>query len=263
MCFVMVMASDGEETQTGAEFAVASDPERLNTEGVARIAAQRALEKLGSQEIDSGEYPVVLDNLTASEQLGAFVASPGSPFYGETIQKGRSMLAGRLGKEIGSQLFTVVDDPVRGLDPVFFDGDGAATQRLVLVDRGTFAAVVHTVYSAAREDGARTTAHASRSRSGVGTGLHHSYLESGEGTLELLLGRMGSGILVTEVEGLHAGLNSVTGDFSLSGSILGVAPTRCATPWLPATSSTWPFGSLQNPRTCARTPPAVSTLPRS
>ncbi|HKJ85005.1 MAG TPA: metallopeptidase TldD-related protein, partial [Spirochaetia bacterium] len=206
----------GDETQTGSEFALAAGPDALDMEEAARIAARRALAKLGAQEIDSGEYPVVFDALSASELLGAFIASPVSPFFGENIQKGRSMLAGKLGTQIGPELFTVVDDPARGLSPEFFDGDGVATTRLSLVDRGRFTSVVHNVYSAAREDGAETTGHASRGRSGVGTGLHHPYLENGEGSLDELLEAMGSGILVTEVTGLHAGLNPVTGDFSLS-----------------------------------------------
>ena len=216
MCFVMVMAREGDETQTGSEFIAAAGPAELDMEGAAHTAAGRAIEKLGAQEIDSGVYPVVFDSTTASELLGAFIASPVSPFFGESIQKGRSMLADKLGTSIGSELFTVIDDPMRGLDPVFFDGDGVATRRLALVDRGTFAAVVHNVYSAARESGAVTTGHASRGRDGVGTGLHHPCLENGEGTLETLLAGMRSGILVTEVAGLHAGLNTVTGDFSLS-----------------------------------------------
>ena len=216
MCYVMVIARDGEETQTGSEFVYAADPSTMDTEAVARTAAARAIEKLGAREIDSGTYRVVFDSRSASQLLGAFIASPGSPFYGETIQKRRSMLAGKLGTRIASDLFTVVDDPARGLSPAFFDGDGVATRALTLVDRGTFDAVVHTVYSAAREAGAKTTGHAKRGRERVTTGLHRPYLDNGDGSLDALLTQMGSGILITEVEGLHAGLNTVTGDFSLS-----------------------------------------------
>jgi PmbA protein len=216
MCYVMVMARDGEETQTGAEYVVAADPTALDSAEAARTAARRAIEKLGAREIDSGEYRVVFENLAASELLGAFIAAPGSPFYGETIQKGKSMLAGKLGTTIGSDLLTVIDDPTRGLNPTFFDGDGVATRRVAFVEQGTFVTVLHTIYSAARETGTRTTGHASRSRERVGTGLHSPCLENGNGALDGLLAEMNSGILITEVEGLHAGLNTVTGDFSLS-----------------------------------------------
>lgn len=215
-CFISVMAREGEETQTGSEFAVAATPDELDMEAAARIAATRALAKLGAREIDSGSYRVVFENISASELLGAFVASPVSPFYGENIQKGRSMLAGMLGERIGSELFTIADDPLRGLNPVFFDGDGVDATPLTLVNEGTFDSVVHTVYSAAREEGAATTGHASRSEGGVSTGLHHPYLENGSGSLDTLLETMGTGLLVTEMAGLHAGLNPVTGDFSLS-----------------------------------------------
>jgi len=229
-CFVSVMARDGEETQTGSEFALAVGPDALDMEAAARTAAARALEKLGAQEVGSGAYRVAFDSISASELLGAFIASPVSPFFGENIQKGRSMLAGRLGETIGSGLFTVVDDPERGLNPTPFDGDGVATRRLALVDGGVFTTVVHNVYSAAREEGAATTGHASRGRNGVGTGLHHPYLTGGEGGLDELLATMESGILVTEVAGLHAGLNPVTGDFSLSAKGFLISGGRRAHP---------------------------------
>ena len=229
-CFISVMARNGDETQTGSEFAVAASPDELDMDAAARIAAERALAKLGAQEIDSGSYRVAFDNISASELLGAFVASPVSPFYGENIQKGRSMLAGKLGEQIGSELFTVADDPTRGLNPVSFDGDGVDATPLTLVDRGTFAAIVHTVYSASREEGATTTGHASRSRGGVSTGLHHPYLENGAGSLDSLLETMGDGLLVTEMAGLHAGLNPVTGDFSLSAKGFLVAAGKRVQP---------------------------------
>lgn len=214
--FISVMAKDGDETQTGSEFVVAAAPSDMDVELAAGTAARRAIEKLGAREIDSGEYPVVFDYQTASELLGAFIASPGSPFFGENMQKGRSMLTGKLGESIGSDLFTIVDDPTKGLNPSFFDGDGVTTNKLILVDRGVFKNIVHNVYSAAREERASTTGHASRSRGGVGTGLHHPFMENGEGAVDDLAKSMGTGILVTEIEGLHAGLNPVTGDFSLS-----------------------------------------------
>lgn len=214
--FISVMAKDGDETQTGGDFVIGAAPSSLDVERAADTAARRAIEKLGAREIESGEYPVVFDYLSASELLGAFIASSVSPFFGENIQKGRSMLAGKLGERIGSDLFSVVDDPTKGLNPSFFDGEGVGTRLMTLVAKGVFQNVVHNIYSAAREEGAVTTGHASRGRGGVGTGLHHPFLENGNGTMDDLVATMGSGILVTEVSGLHAGLNPVTGDFSLS-----------------------------------------------
>lgn len=230
-CFVAVMAKDGDETQTGSEYAVAAGPDELDMEAAARTAARRALEKLGAQEIDSGEYRVVFDNLCASQLLGAFVASPASPFYGENLQKGRSMLAGKLNEKIGSDLFTIIDDPTRGLSPVFFDGDGVGTAALTLVDGGVFRSVVHTVYSAAREDGEQTTGHAKRGMRGVRTGLHHPHLLAGSQSVEALIGALGTGLFVTEMAGLHAGLNPITGDFSLSAKGFLVESGRCTTPF--------------------------------
>ena len=214
--YVSVMAKVGDETQTAMEYDAAPDASGIGFEAVARKAAETALAKLGASEVDSGSYPVVFDADSASKLLSAFVASPGSPFYGENIQKGRSMLAGKEGERIGSDLLTIVDDPQSGIVPRFFDGEGVETRRTVLVENGIFRTIIHNLYSAAREDGAESTGHGSRGRGGVSTSLHRPMLQAGSGTLEDLLQEMSSGLLLTEVDGLHAGLNPVTGDFSLS-----------------------------------------------
>jgi PmbA protein len=214
------MARDGEETQTGFEFAVASSAADLDIPAIARAAAAKALEKLGAREIESGEYSAVFTADAASELLSAFIASPASPFYGENIQKGRSLLAGRVGQTIGSPLFTLIDEPHSGLAPVFFDGDGIDTTPCTVVDRGVFTTVLHNMYSAAREKDSKSTGHASRGKSNVGTSFHNPKLTPGEGRLDNLIESAGQAgkpaILVSEMEGLHAGLNPVTGDFSLS-----------------------------------------------
>jgi PmbA protein len=228
--FVGVMAKDGDETQTGFEYAAAASPDGIDFDDVARRAARAALDKLGAREIDSGQFAVVFDGDAASELLSAFVASYASPFYGENIQKGRSMLAGKLGEKIGSELLTIVDDPRGGIVPTFFDGDGVETRRHVLVDKGIFTAIAHNLYSAAREPGAETTGHGSREKGGVGTTLHRPLLEPGSGSLDDLMRSMGEGLLITEVEGLHAGLNPVTGDFSLSAKGFMVEGGRRAYP---------------------------------
>ena len=41
------------------------------------------------------------------------------------------------------------------------------------------------------------------------------YIKPGEKTADMLLEQMGNGLLITELSGLHAGANPISGDFSL------------------------------------------------
>jgi PmbA protein len=210
-----VMARDGDETEVGSHLIVDTSFQAIDVDAIVSKAVETALSRLGSIEPATGEYPVVFDRDSASSLLGVFIASGASPFYGENIQKGRSKLAGKVGSRIGSKLFTVIDDPTSGLSPEPFDGDGVATTKRTLVDEGVFAFEVHNLYSATR-GGTTSTGHGSRGgfRGGVGVGLHNPYLPNGSISFDELLAETGNGILITDLEGLHSGINVVSGDFS-------------------------------------------------
>ncbi|HPS82538.1 MAG TPA: metallopeptidase TldD-related protein, partial [Candidatus Limiplasma sp.] len=69
----------------------------------------------------------------------------------------------------------------------------------------------------AHKDGVETTGNASKGSYAASVRVSPSnfYLEAGLQPLEALLADMGEGLVITEVEGLHAGANAVSGDFSL------------------------------------------------
>jgi PmbA protein len=215
--YAYVMAKDGDDTQVGAHVEVGTRFEEIDAEAIGREAARKALARVGAVEPASGTYKVVFHEEAATELLGAFIAGGGSPFFGENLQKGRSKLKGKLGEVIGSDLFTLVDDPMSGLAPRPFDGEGVPTSTLTFVTEGVFNAEIHNLYSATR-GGVKSTGHGSRGGSGgsIATSLHNPYLPDGDASFEGLLALAGDGILVTDVEGLHAGLDPISGDFSLS-----------------------------------------------
>lgn len=215
--YLYLMANDGEHTEVGGHVQVRNTFDELDTEEIVLRAVEQALARLGATEPDSGEYAIVLERDAASSLLGAFISAGTSPFYGENLQKGRSKLEGKLGKRIGSELFTVIDDPLGGLAPRPFDGEGVPTAVVTLVDRGVFSSEIHNLYSATR-GGTSSTGHGSRGgyRGGIATSLHNPYLPNGETDLDGLVRETGTGILISDLEGLHAGLNPISGDFSLS-----------------------------------------------
>lgn len=215
--YAYVMAKDGDETQVGSHVEVGTTFDKIDPEAIGREAVRKALARLGAVEPATGTYKVVFHEEAATDLIGAFVAGGGSPFFGENLQKGRSKLKGKLGESIGSTLFTLVDDPMSGLSPRPFDGEGVPTTTLTFVAEGVFNAEIHNLYSATR-GGVKSTGHGSRGGSGgsISTSLHNPYLPNGDASFEELLTQAGDGILITDVEGLHAGLDPISGDFSLS-----------------------------------------------
>ncbi|MBQ7825636.1 MAG: TldD/PmbA family protein, partial [Clostridia bacterium] len=53
------------------------------------------------------------------------------------------------------------------------------------------------------------------------------YIAPGKDSLDALLETMGSGLLITELSGLHAGANPISGDFSLLARGFEVSGGKC------------------------------------
>src|SRR5262249_55617771 len=129
-----VLATENDETQTGFGFSVGRAPDDLDVEVAAKDAADRATRMLGATKPPSERVTGVLDPWVTAQLRGLI----GSMLSGEAVWKGRSPFADRVGDDIGSPLFTLVDDPTTPLaySATETDGEGLATRRNVLLDRG-------------------------------------------------------------------------------------------------------------------------------
>src|SRR5207302_3634967 len=155
-----------------------------------------------------------------------------SSISAEAVQKGRSLLAGRLEQRIASPGVTIVDDGRRtdGLASRPWDAEGVPTQRTEVIASGVLRSYLHNSYTARRDGRVRSTGNAARSsyRSTPELGPSNLVLLPGEESPDALLRAMGDGLLVSDVHGLHT-VNPVTGEFSLGVNGLLVEdgnPTR-------------------------------------
>jgi PmbA protein len=141
-------------------------------------------------------------------------------FSAEAVQKGRSMLAGRLGERIGSALVTLVDQGnlPRGHVSAPFDGEGVPTQRTVLAEGGMLLGYLHTSYTA-RRSGAVSTGNAVRAgyRSAPEVGGTNFALVAEPTPLAELVGDVERGLLVLGTRNV-GGINPVSGDYSVGAT---------------------------------------------
>jgi len=215
--FLQAMATEDAEVQTGLGFGVGRSPRDLDAEAIGIEAGDEASSMLGATKPESRTCPVVLsERVTAS-----FAGFTGSALCADEVQRGRSPFADRLGEELTAPAFVLADD---GLDPgglasAPFDGEGTPRGRTPLIRDGKLLAYLHDSYTARRGE-ARSTGNASRSsyRSAPSVSTSNLVLESGELSLEQLLREAGDGVHITEVAGLHSGVNPVTGRFSVGAS---------------------------------------------
>ncbi|MEN9917630.1 MAG: hypothetical protein RL662_66 [Bacteroidota bacterium] len=171
----------------------------LEKQGIASKALERVLQKLGQTKIKSGSYPMLLDNMVASRMLSPLIGA----MYGSAIQQKNTFLLNKLHTQITSPLLTVTDNP--HLKCTFgsrwFDGEGVATHKQCIIEKGVLNTYFIDTYNALKLDVAPTIASPS-----VLT------FEKGTKSCTELMQSLTKGILVTGFNGGNT--NSTTGDFS-------------------------------------------------
>jgi PmbA protein len=207
-----VLATEGEETQTGFGFSIGRGASALDIDKAAADAAVRATRMLGATKPESRRLTVVLSPWVTAQLVGII----GGTLSGDAVLKGRSPFADRVGDEIGNSMLTLVDDPT---NPEAFtatqtDGEGLATRRNALIENGRLTGFLHNAYTARRLN-TRSTGSAVRGfKSTPGAGARAVALQPGTTSHDDLIAGIDDGVLIETVSGLHSGVNPVSGDFS-------------------------------------------------
>jgi PmbA protein len=204
-----VAAQDGE-MQRDSWYHVTRQRARLDEpEEIGRIAARRALRRLGARRVKTVEAPVIFDPDTAASLLRHVAGAASGP----SLYRGASFLVGKLGAQIAAPGVTIVDDGTRpgALGSRPFDGEGLPVRRTVLVEGGVLRSYLLDTYTG-RKLGLPSTHHAARDGSGVTVSTTNLYLAAGHTDPAELIGSVKSGLYVTELIGF--GVNGVTGDYS-------------------------------------------------
>lgn len=189
-----------------------------SAEKIGKEAARRTLRRLGARKAKTAHVPVVLDPLVANSMLEHIFEG----VNGDSVYRGASFLAGKLGQKIASANVTVIDDgTIRGgFGTAPFDGEGIPTRRTVVVDNGVLKSYLLNTY-AAKKLGLATTGNASRGLAGTPSiGLGNYFLQAGTRTPQQIIGDIKDGLYVTEFLGM--GVNLVTGDYSRGASGLWI-----------------------------------------
>jgi PmbA protein len=211
--YVVPSVEDGLEIQTGFAFRMGEDA--ADVEGCAKEAVEDALGKLGAAPVDSGCYRVLLKPFAMCDLLSAFAPM----FSADQAQKGCSLLANKEGQSIANEMITLWDDPFDPIAPRAFDGEGTPCRKKAIIESGVLKTLLHNLKTA-KKAGVESTGNASRrsAASAVGVSPTVFRLEPGRLSFEELLLELGTGLVISELEGLHAGVDAVSGDFSLKAA---------------------------------------------
>ncbi|MDD4000628.1 MAG: TldD/PmbA family protein [Bacilli bacterium] len=209
------VAKENEQTQSAFEIEIKLNYTDLDPILVAQKVAKKAIKKLNADALPSKVYPIVIENDAMADLFHVFT----SFFSGEAAVKKLTPLIGKEGQKLFSDKLTIVDEPIYP-ESVFnepFDDEGVACYQKEIVKEGVFQTMMHNLKTA-RYFKTTSTGNGFRSGGSIGVRGVNFYIKPGNQTVDELIKGIDEGILVTDLSGLHAGANPITGDFSAQSS---------------------------------------------
>lgn len=216
IAYISVVVQQENDIKTASKLKVDNDFKQFNAKQLAYDAVDEAVSMLGAEPVKSGSYKVIFRNTAMADMITTFMGI----FSAESVQKGLSLLKGKIGAKIASEKFTLIDDPLmeKGINKAPFDDEGVATYKKNIIESGELRTFLYNLKTA-KKDNVKSTGNGQKGyKSSVGIAPFNMYVEKGQKSFDEIVKQMGTGVVITEVQGLHAGANAISGDFSLSAA---------------------------------------------
>src|SRR5712672_4747109 len=155
---VPIAQNDDGAMQRDYWYSVARTLSKLDSpEHVGKVAAERTLRRLGARKAKTAQVPIIFDPMVSNSMLEHIFEG----VNGDSVYRGASFLAGKLGEKIAGPNVTVVDDGTMpgGFGTSPFDGEGIPTRRTVVIENGVLASYLLNTYTA-KKLGLKTRANA-------------------------------------------------------------------------------------------------------
>ena len=210
----VVLAKEGEQMKSGFDLFLDNDFSKLDVDKLASRIVKETVEQLGGEACESKNYRAVLSPDVVRNLMGAYIGSA----IAEDVQKKSSLFVGKLGQKVASSKVTVEDKPLaRTIFARWFDDEGVATYNKAIIKNGVLQTYLYNLTTAAKEN-RESTGNGSGAGSKVGTSPWYLEMRPGKLSQEELFKEVGNGVYITDVSGLHAGLNAQSGNFSLQST---------------------------------------------
>ena len=210
---VQCVAKEGEQTKSGYDFFFDNDFSKFDAKKFAKKVVDLTVAQLGGEACASNKYKAVLHPNVVTALMKAYVGHANA----EEVQKKSSLFIGKIGQKVASKKVTIEDRPLQK-NPFarWFDDEGVATYNKAIVKNGVLQTYLYNLTTAAK-DGVQTTGNG---YGGGKKGVESTflYLKPGKKSLDELFAEVGNGVFITDVSGLHAGLNPQSGNFSLQST---------------------------------------------
>lgn len=214
--YISVIAKENGVVKTGSHFQLGRDFSKFDYKELSEVAVKRALNKFGTITLTEVPKTCVIENLAFSSLLGAM----SNIFSAEAVQKNISKLKGKLNESVASSIVTLVDDPFLkdGLGNSSFDDEGVPTSYKEIIQDGILKTYLYNLKTAYK-DGVSSTGNGVKGsyKGTVGISSFNLYIKPSDKSFDKVIENINEGVFITDFAGLHSGLNTISGDFSLAG----------------------------------------------
>ncbi len=202
--------SDAESAVAGWEFAKSAD-----WEGWVIERAKLVVETAKARHVKPGRYDIVLDN----DMVGLMLHEAfGHASEGDAVLAGGSVLAGRVGEAVASELVSVVDDGlVEGGAYVPYDDEGTPKKKVYTIKDGVLRGFLHSLSTAKMLGGEPTgNARVMSYRHPLLVRQTNTYMEPRDWSPEEMIKDMRSGLYVRGRGARGGEVNPLTGAFTFT-----------------------------------------------
>ena len=215
--YCVAIATDGEESKQGYSYKILDKFSDINYKELAEEAVNKATRSFGAKRLDSGIYNVIFDR----EQVSTLLRAYSGIFSAKAVEKNMSFLKNKVGEQVFGTNITIIDDPLdtRSSEVQAFDDEGVASVKTEVVKNGVLKTYLHNLETATTFK-TKSTSNAVKAgvAGSVGIGTTNFYLESTGENFNELLASAKNGVYITELMGAHAGIDPLSGAFSLQAS---------------------------------------------
>lgn len=212
-----VMAKDDEDVKTAGDWMYLYDRKDIDVQRFAKNLSDKVLAKLYADTLESGNYPVLIQN----EAMSDLFATVCEMFDGEAASKGISILKQKIEEQVFSSCINIIDDPLMkdGYNSAAFDDEGVACYKKYIVKEGILKTYLHNLKSANLMH-TKSTGNGFKGgyASSVGIQPTNFYIEQGTISYEDMIKSMVKGVIITDITGLHAGVNPISTEFSIQSN---------------------------------------------
>lgn len=197
-----------EDVKTAYDIKLAKNFNEFDAMKMAKTTIEKGVAKLGGKSIPSMAYPTVFSNEMFADILEVF----STIFSGEAAYRNLTPLKDKVNQKIALETINLIDDPLHP-DAHFktgFDDEGVACAKRYVVENGVFKGFNHSLKTASIFNETPT---GNGFRGGVS--VTNFYLEPKDVDFKNLISEIKDGLYITDLVGLHAGVQTVSGEFSL------------------------------------------------